>query len=50
MWGVGCIFAEMLTNKTLFNSDSNDEHLELIYTLLGSPTINDLNAMNNEID
>lgn len=38
MWGVGCIFAEMVTGKPLFPGQQNDDQLILIWQLLGTPT------------
>ena len=37
MWGVGCIFAEMITGKPLFPGQQNDDQLVLIWKLLGTP-------------
>jgi len=37
MWSVGCIFAEMLTNKPLFPGDSEIDELFQIFRALGTP-------------
>jgi serine/threonine protein kinase len=41
MWGVGCIFHEMLTHKAMFTGQSTVEQLNLIFQLLGTPTAED---------
>ena len=41
IWSVGCIFAEMFTNKVLFETKSEDEQLSKIYSIVGSPTVED---------
>jgi cell division cycle 2-like protein len=38
MWSVGCIFAEMLTGKTLFPGEGELDQMSKIFKLLGSPT------------
>ena len=38
MWGVGCIFCEMASGRTLFPGSSVDEELILIWRILGTPT------------
>jgi serine/threonine protein kinase len=38
MWGVGCIFYEMLIGKPMFPGASVEEELELIFKYLGTPT------------
>ncbi|KAH3889977.1 mitogen-activated protein kinase 7-like [Dreissena polymorpha] len=37
MWSVGCIFAEMLGRKYLFNGKNSIEQIKLIVGLLGNP-------------
>jgi cyclin-dependent kinase len=37
MWGVGCIFAEMLTGTPLFSGNTVTEQLTRIFKLLGGP-------------
>ncbi|ESL07097.1 protein kinase [Trypanosoma rangeli SC58] len=38
MWSVGCIFAEMVTQKPLLNGRTEAEQLLKIFCLLGTPT------------
>ncbi|XP_056685171.1 cyclin-dependent kinase G-2 [Spinacia oleracea] len=38
MWSVGCIMAELLTNKPLFDGKSEVEQLDKIFRTLGTPT------------
>ena len=35
IWGLGCIFAEMITNRPLFPGDSEIDQLFKIFRLLG---------------
>ncbi|EGD76038.1 cmgc/cdk/pctaire protein kinase [Salpingoeca rosetta] len=37
MWGVGCIFAEMICGRPLFPGQEDWEQLSIIFELLGSP-------------
>ena len=37
MWSVGCIFAEMITNKPLFQGASEEDQLDKIFKLVGTP-------------
>ncbi|EYU19618.1 hypothetical protein MIMGU_mgv1a021441mg [Erythranthe guttata] len=37
MWSLGCIMAELLTKKPLFNGDSEIDQLRKIYKILGTP-------------
>lgn len=39
MWGVGCIFYEMVCGKPLFPGSTIDEEINLIFRLLGTPTV-----------
>jgi cyclin-dependent kinase len=39
IWSVGCIFAELFTNKVFFETKSEDEQLDKIYSILGTPTL-----------
>ncbi|KAI6175657.1 Protein kinase domain-containing protein [Aphelenchoides bicaudatus] len=41
MWGVGCIFYEMLIHKPSFPGQTTKEQLELIFHTLGTPTLED---------
>ncbi|CAB3407555.1 unnamed protein product [Caenorhabditis bovis] len=38
MWSIGCIFAEMITKKPLFQGDSEIDELFRIFRVLGTPT------------
>ncbi|NXW46469.1 CDK3 kinase, partial [Nyctiprogne leucopyga] len=38
IWSIGCIFAEMVTRKTLFQGDSEIDQLFQIFRTLGTPT------------
>uniref|UniRef100_A0A3Q3G697 cyclin-dependent kinase n=1 Tax=Kryptolebias marmoratus TaxID=37003 RepID=A0A3Q3G697_KRYMA len=38
MWGVGCIFYEMMTGRPLFPGSTVEEELHFIFKLLGTPT------------
>jgi serine/threonine protein kinase len=38
IWGVGCIFSEMVTGKPIFPGQQNDDQIVLIWKLLGTPT------------
>ncbi|XP_052544197.1 cyclin-dependent kinase 3 [Tympanuchus pallidicinctus] len=38
MWSIGCIFAEMVTRKALFQGDSEIDQLFRIFRTLGTPT------------
>ncbi|KAI7808256.1 putative cyclin-dependent kinase 17-like [Triplophysa rosa] len=38
IWGVGCIFYEMLTGRPLFSGSTVEDQLHLIFRILGSPT------------
>ncbi|CAI5439006.1 unnamed protein product [Caenorhabditis angaria] len=38
MWSIGCIFAEMITKKPLFQGDSEIDELFRIFRILGTPT------------
>lgn len=39
IWSMGCIFAELLQNKVLFQGRGEIEQLDLIFKLLGTPTV-----------
>ncbi len=45
VWGVGCIFGELLGRKTLFRGSSSKQQVELIISVLGSPTDEDLRGV-----
>ncbi|XP_051998950.1 cyclin-dependent kinase 16 [Xyrauchen texanus] len=38
IWGVGCIFYEMITGRPLFPGSTVEDELHLIFRILGSPT------------
>uniref|UniRef100_A0A8C5PE74 cyclin-dependent kinase n=1 Tax=Leptobrachium leishanense TaxID=445787 RepID=A0A8C5PE74_9ANUR len=38
MWGVGCIFYEMVTGRPLFPGSTVEEQLHFIFRILGTPT------------
>lgn len=40
IWSIGCIFAEMITNRPLFMGKSVEEQLNLIFCVRGSPEQN----------
>jgi len=48
MWAVGCILAEMLSNRPLFPGKHYLDQLNLILGVLGSPTPSDLQSILND--
>ncbi|KAI0012796.1 Pkinase-domain-containing protein [Xylariaceae sp. FL0662B] len=38
MWGVGCVFGEMLVRKPILAGESDAHQLDIIFDLVGSPT------------
>ncbi|KAF9196424.1 serine/threonine protein kinase, CMGC, CDC2/CDK sub [Haplosporangium sp. Z 11] len=38
MWGIGCVFGEMLANRPLLQGCSDQDQLDKIFQLCGSPT------------
>ncbi|XP_067936525.1 mitogen-activated protein kinase 1-like [Watersipora subatra] len=48
VWSVGCILAEMLSNKPIFPGKHYLDQLNHILGVLGSPTADDLNCIINE--
>ena len=46
LWSAGCIAAELLAGRPLFSSDSDEEQVLDIVPLLGTPTRQQLHAMN----
>ncbi|XP_076947942.1 mitogen-activated protein kinase 19-like [Bidens hawaiensis] len=48
IWGVGCIFAEILTGKPLFPGRSVVHQLELITDLLGTPPSDTISKVRND--
>ncbi|KAG0677419.1 serine/threonine protein kinase, CMGC, CDC2/CDK sub [Pichia californica] len=39
IWGIGCVFAELFLKRPIFEGKSDIHQIELIFKLLGSPTI-----------
>ncbi|KAK1424043.1 hypothetical protein QVD17_19354 [Tagetes erecta] len=48
IWGIGCIFAEVLTGKPLFPGKSAVHQLELITDLLGTPSSDTISRVRND--
>lgn len=48
MWSVGCILAEMISNRPLFPGKHYLDQLNHILNIIGSPTANDLTCIRNE--
>ncbi|KAH9422036.1 hypothetical protein DERP_002328 [Dermatophagoides pteronyssinus] len=42
MWSIGCIFAELLGRRILFQAQTPIQQLELITDLLGTPSLDDM--------
>jgi len=42
IWAVGCVFAELLGRRILFEAQETTVQLEMITDLLGSPTLDDV--------
>ncbi|KAL3425621.1 serine threonine-protein kinase bur-1 [Phlyctema vagabunda] len=38
IWGVGCVFGEMLIGKPILSGDSDQNQLRIIFELVGTPT------------
>lgn len=38
MWGVGCVFGEMLVGKPILSGESDSHQLDIIFDLVGTPT------------
>jgi len=45
IWSGGCIFAELYLGEALFQGNDAFGQLQLIYTKLGTPSIDDLKDM-----
>lgn len=39
IWSVGCIFAELITKKALFNGQSDEDQLDKIFRIMGTPSL-----------
>lgn len=37
MWSVGCIFAEIVSKRALFDGDSEQDQIRKIFRILGTP-------------
>lgn len=46
IWSVGCVLGELLTGKPLFAGDTSVDQLVKIIHVLGTPTRNEMEAMN----
>lgn len=44
IWSVGCIFAELLSRRILFQAQSPIQQLELVTDLLGTPAVEDMKS------
>lgn len=38
LWSVGCIFAEVISKRALFDGDSEQDQIRKIFRLMGTPT------------
>tara|TARA_A100001015_G_scaffold316337_1_gene430371 strand:+ start:571 stop:1929 length:1359 start_codon:yes stop_codon:yes gene_type:complete len=48
MWGIGCIFAELLTHDAFFKGDNPQHQLQAIVNKLGCPNQNDLHFVSSQ--
>ena len=48
VWSAGCVFAELLTGQKLFNSSDVCGQLDLIFGLLGQPTLEDFDFVKGD--
>ncbi|KAH0466714.1 hypothetical protein IEQ34_003952 [Dendrobium chrysotoxum] len=48
IWGIGCIFAEVLTGKPLFPGKNVAHQLDLMTDLLGTPSLDTISRVRNE--
>lgn len=46
MWSLGCIFLEIMYGRPLFIADSSLNHILEVIKVLGTPTKDDVMAMN----
>jgi len=46
LWSFGCVFAEMLLGKTIFSGANQIGQIKEIFKVLGTPSTEDLTAMN----
>ena len=47
VWSAGCIFAELLLRKPLLPGNDTQQQIELIFTLIGSPTEEEIERVPN---
>ncbi|SPN97211.1 related to cyclin dependent kinase C [Cephalotrichum gorgonifer] len=47
VWGVGCVFGEMLSGKPILAGESDAHQLEIIWDLVGSPTEDNMPGWKN---
>lgn len=45
IWSLGCVLAEMLVNKALFDGSNSTDMLIKIFQIVGSPTAEDMAAI-----
>ena len=48
VWGIGCIFAELLTHDAFFKGDNPQHQLQAIVNKLGCPNQNDLHFVSSQ--
>ncbi|KRX01275.1 Protein kinase-like domain [Pseudocohnilembus persalinus] len=48
IWSIGCILAELLTRKVVFNANNYMDQIRLILEKLGKPSEEDLNFITNQ--
>ncbi|PKU70366.1 mitogen-activated protein kinase 10 isoform X1 [Dendrobium catenatum] len=48
IWGIGCIFAEVLTGKPLFPGKNVAHQLDLMTDVLGTPSLDTISRVRNE--
>jgi len=46
MWGAGCILGELLLGRILFEGEKPEFQIVKIIKVLGTPTVEDIKAMN----
>lgn len=47
IWGIGCIFAEMVTGRPLFCGSSDQDQLMKIFKIMGTPYRNEWIGLND---
>jgi glycogen synthase kinase 3 beta len=50
MWSAGCVLVEMITCEPLFIASNNIDQLVEIIRVLGTPTVEEVLAMNHSYD